>query len=156
MGKFPLPLQSEKEVGSRGTPSTWVELISDRWFAYVGAVVTIISLAFGTFVQQLLAFENMPITDVRLLPGNIPRSQTWQNWTGNPAEAGLLFPNPFQLVWMADISSVVNPLDHESRNLQRYVDREHCSTHGFLSDRKLYMAYYPFHGCLRGMLQVYI
>jgi Na+/citrate or Na+/malate symporter len=66
-----------------------MELISDRWFAYVGAVVTVISLAFGTFVQQLLAYENLPITDPALLPGNIPRSDTWQHWTGNPAEGGL-------------------------------------------------------------------
>ena len=52
--------------------------------------MTILSLAFGTFAQQLLVFENLPIADPSLLPGNIPRSETWQSWTGNPAEDGLL------------------------------------------------------------------
>jgi hypothetical protein len=46
------------------------------------------SLAFGVFTQQLITITNFPITsrDANLLPGNIPRAETWQYYSGNPAE----------------------------------------------------------------------
>jgi hypothetical protein len=60
------------------------------YLAYFGALVTILSLAFGTFTQQLISYSMYPIpsSHADLLPGNIPRAETWQNFTGNPAEGG--------------------------------------------------------------------
>jgi hypothetical protein len=55
----------------------------------MGAIVTILSLAFGTFTQQLIAVQNVVVTNLNspLLPGNIPRSENWTHVDGNPAEA---------------------------------------------------------------------
>ncbi len=39
--------------------------------------MTIVSLAFGTFTQQLLAFRPFPTSDDTLKPGNIQRSEDW-------------------------------------------------------------------------------
>jgi hypothetical protein len=67
-----------------------------RWLATTGALITITALAFGTFVQQLLGVEEFPITNLRsnLQPGNIPRSEMFNYFGGNPAEIG-----EFQPVW---------------------------------------------------------
>jgi hypothetical protein len=66
----------------------------DRYLAYLGATVTILSLAFGTFTQQLLSIENYPIATGGNAagPGNMPRSRTWQQTAGDIVEGG----RPFQ------------------------------------------------------------
>lgn len=68
-------------------------LHTDRYLAYLGATVTIFSLAFGTFTQQLLSVENYSITAEGNVtgPGNMPRSQTWQQTTGDIVEGGRPF-----------------------------------------------------------------
>jgi hypothetical protein len=51
----------------------------------MGAFITILSLAFGTFTQQLLAIGYLPVVNPpsELQPGNIPRAETWANFTGS-------------------------------------------------------------------------
>ncbi|KAJ9604775.1 hypothetical protein H2200_010890 [Cladophialophora chaetospira] len=68
-----------------------------RWLACICALMTIVSLAFGTFVQQLLAVGRFPIYDLKsaLQPGNIPRTEIFRYYAGNPAEIG--FPLPLYL-----------------------------------------------------------
>jgi len=65
-----------------------------RYLASFGAIVTILSLGFGAFTQQLIAYSRfaVPADETNLLPGNIPRTETWQKFTGNPAEGGMLLP----------------------------------------------------------------
>jgi hypothetical protein len=69
-------------------------LHAGRYLAYLGATVTILSLAFGTFTQQLLSVENYSIAAEGNVagPGNMPRSQTWQQTAGDVVEGG----RPFQ------------------------------------------------------------
>ncbi|KAL1969877.1 hypothetical protein VTN77DRAFT_7386 [Rasamsonia byssochlamydoides] len=79
------------DAASRGAWGSFVFLVSvrgRRYLAYLGAIITILSLPFGTFTQQLVAIDNLVVTDPHsgLLAGNIPRSETWQDWKGNPAE----------------------------------------------------------------------
>lgn len=49
----------------------------------------VLSLAIGTFAQQLLVITTLPISNMSssLQPGNIPRAEYYDNWHGNPAEA---------------------------------------------------------------------
>ena len=60
-----------------------------RWLTVFGCLISILSLTIGTFTQQLIAIENMPVTDdsSTLIPGNVQRTQLFDNFTGNPAEA---------------------------------------------------------------------
>ena len=61
-----------------------------RWLACIAAILTIISLGFSTFVQQLLAVGQFPITDHEsiLQPGNIPQTESFLYYGGNPSEIG--------------------------------------------------------------------
>jgi hypothetical protein len=82
------------DSASRGAWGSFVFLWrgGGQWLSYIGAIVVIVSLAFGTFTQQLIGIVSLPVRDggtSNLAPGNIPNSQTWANFTGNPAEAGL-------------------------------------------------------------------
>jgi hypothetical protein len=71
-------------------PCSRSDNVAYSYLAYLGAHVTILSLAFGTFTQQLISYRMSPIpaSQADLLPGNIPRAETWQEFTGNPAEGG--------------------------------------------------------------------
>ena len=81
-------------VQDRHKDVTARSLHADSYLAYLGAIVTILSLAFGTFTQQLLSIENYPTAAEGNItgPGNIPRSQTWQQTAGDIVEGG----RPFQ------------------------------------------------------------
>lgn len=57
----------------------------NRWYAYCGALVTIIALAFSTSTQQLIGFQSVPVASEALRPGNIPHSETWAGWFGSPS-----------------------------------------------------------------------
>ena len=59
-----------------------------RLLGCCGAIITITALAFTTFTQQLIAIRPFPVTEGPLKPGNIPRSELWDNITGNAAEGG--------------------------------------------------------------------
>ena len=77
---------------SRGAWGSFMFLFKGggRWLSYIGAIVIIVSLAFGAFTQQLIGIVNLPISDdgpSDLMAGNIPHSEIWANLTGNPAEA---------------------------------------------------------------------
>ena len=67
-------------------------LISRSWLAYTASIVTIISLLFGTFTQQLITMKTFPVNDDDLNPGNVPWSTSWTNWTGRPSE-GRMYPH---------------------------------------------------------------
>lgn len=54
--------------------------------------MTIISLGFGTFAQQLLAVGDLRVTDRALNPGNIARSETWRSFTGRPSQGSISVP----------------------------------------------------------------
>lgn len=85
------------EISDSASRGAWGSFIflwkgSGRWLSYIGAVVVILSLAFGAFTQQLIGIVSLPVRagDANdLAAGNIPNSQTWANSTGNPAEDGL-------------------------------------------------------------------
>ena len=67
--------------------SSWLANMT-RWLGSCGAMVTITALAFTTFTQQLIAIRSFPVNEDSLKPGNLPRSELWNNFTGNPAEGG--------------------------------------------------------------------
>ncbi|KAF2422356.1 hypothetical protein EJ08DRAFT_682680 [Tothia fuscella] len=76
------------DAASRGSRGSFIFLLSargHRLLACLGALITILSLTFGTFTQQLLAIESLPVVDPlsKLAPGNIPRSETWMNYSGS-------------------------------------------------------------------------
>ena len=60
----------------------------DRWLASCSALVTIISLAFKTFTQQLLTIQSFPARETVLQPKNVQRSETLETG-GNAAESGI-------------------------------------------------------------------
>nr|KAK5444628.1 hypothetical protein LTR18_004332 [Exophiala xenobiotica] len=97
-GKVSSRLQDleRSDAASRGAWGSLVLLFVSRrrYLAYFGALVTILSLAFGTFTQQLISYSMYPIpsSHADLLPGNIPQAETWQNFTGNPAEGAMSIP----------------------------------------------------------------
>ena len=59
--------------------------MSDRWLALYGALITILCLSFGTFVQEVLVIRLFSSEAPSIMPGSIQRAQTWQNYTGNRA-----------------------------------------------------------------------
>jgi hypothetical protein len=85
------------DSASRGTVGSFIFLWKGwkggrRCISYFGAIVVIVSLAFGTFTQQLISIVTLPLKDGGpgdLAPGNIPNSHLWYNSTGNAAEGGL-------------------------------------------------------------------
>ena len=60
----------------------------------LGAVVMVLSLAITTFMQQLIVFRDIAISETNssLQPGNIQRSEYYNDFTGSPSE-GLLTPS---------------------------------------------------------------
>lgn len=50
--------------------------------AITGCLITILSLAYSTFVQQLIGIELLPLYDDYGI-GNIPRSETWDQQIGH-------------------------------------------------------------------------
>ena len=85
-----------------------------RWLTLLGCIISILSLAIGTFTQQLISIENMPVRNnsSRLQPGNIQRAEVYENLTGNPAEAawGPLL-NMKAAIYNGFMSENVQPLD---------------------------------------------
>jgi hypothetical protein len=63
-----------------------------RYVACIGALITILSLAFSTFTQQLVAITSFPLTGGNNALSNLPWSEGWILFDGNPAESGE-FPN---------------------------------------------------------------
>jgi hypothetical protein len=53
-----------------------------RYFAYIGAVITILSLGLSVFTQQLVVYEVLPLGDGTPSLSNIPRSQSWSSAEG--------------------------------------------------------------------------
>ena len=82
------------EISDRASRGAWGSLMflfqgRGRWLSYIGSIIVIVSIFFGTFTQQVITFQNFAISpDDPTLPqaGNIPRSTFWANFTGNPAE----------------------------------------------------------------------
>ena len=62
-----------------------------RLLACFGALLTIVSLAFSAFTQQLVTYDlQVPAApDSPLSPGNIARVETYDQFQGNPAEGGV-------------------------------------------------------------------
>lgn len=55
------------------------------WLAYAGAIVTLVSLIFGTFTQQLLAIRSFPvINEPEKQTGPIPPTVAWDSYEGSP------------------------------------------------------------------------
>jgi hypothetical protein len=56
--------------------------VLSRYLAILGALISIMSLAFGTFTQQMISFEPFPIKNLTTpsSPGNILRSETYDSF----------------------------------------------------------------------------
>lgn len=82
---------SLSDAASRGVWGSLIVLFYSwrRWIALVGALVAVLSLAMDIFTQQLVTYTSMPMTDrvYSLTPGNIPWTDYYNNFYGNPAEA---------------------------------------------------------------------
>lgn len=52
------------------------------FMAISGCLITILSLGYSTFVQQLIGLELLPLYDGYEI-GNIPRSETWDQQIGH-------------------------------------------------------------------------
>ncbi|KAI9715404.1 MAG: hypothetical protein M1828_000864 [Chrysothrix sp. TS-e1954] len=80
------------DAASRGAWGSFLSLFRTRrsWLAYLAAMITIVSLSFSLFTQQLLAFKSFPVFSKELRPGNIARMEYfgYSNYDGNPAEGG--------------------------------------------------------------------
>lgn len=82
------------EISDAASRGVWGSLMfmfrgKRRWVSYAGSLIVVVSLAFGAFTQQLISIENVAVAKASpsvSLPGNLPRSNTWISWTGNPAE----------------------------------------------------------------------
>ena len=70
--------------------------MSDRWLVLYGALVTILCITFGAFTQELLVIRLFSSEAPSITPGNIQRTQTWQDYSGNLAginrELNLILP----------------------------------------------------------------
>ncbi|RMZ89062.1 hypothetical protein DV736_g3717, partial [Chaetothyriales sp. CBS 134916] len=84
---------SLSDNASRGVWGALVLIVCTpwRWLTVLGCVTSILSLGIGTFTQQLIVIETLPVRDnsSSLNPGNIQRTKIFQNFTGNPAEGAL-------------------------------------------------------------------
>ena len=62
-----------------------------RYLSLIGAIISVLSLAIGTFTQQLITIRNIPVHDLNstLSPGNIPRTEYYSTFSGNPAEGAI-------------------------------------------------------------------
>lgn len=58
-----------------------------RLFTSLGCLVTILSLLYSTFTQQLITLELAPSFLNATAPGNLPRSETWAQWGGTEFDA---------------------------------------------------------------------
>ena len=82
------------DISDKASRGAWGSLVflfrgRGRWLSYLGSVIIIVSIFFGTFTQQVIIIQNFPVPQdgpVQFRAGNIPRSNMWNNWTGNPAE----------------------------------------------------------------------
>lgn len=63
-----------------------MKLKGNSWLSYCAALLTITTLAFGTFTQQLLTFKRFPVLAGPLMPGSVPHVEEWQSYFGRPAE----------------------------------------------------------------------
>lgn len=66
-----------------GTPTTMTQLplilqltCNSALMAVIGCSITILSLGYSTFIQQLVGYEMLPSHNGTLL-ANIPRTETW-------------------------------------------------------------------------------
>jgi len=70
-----------------------------RVLAYLAALVMTMSIAFGTFLQQVVGFDGLvPVaSNSDLLPGNLPRSESWTAFHGTSSANlnGILFAKAF-------------------------------------------------------------
>ncbi|KIV83869.1 hypothetical protein PV11_05858 [Exophiala sideris] len=85
------------ERSDRASRGVWGSMVllgvpSKRYLAHFGAIITILSLAVGTFNQQLISYSQYPTNTPSLQPGNLPRAEVWNDFEGNPAE-GSCFPS---------------------------------------------------------------
>ncbi|TKA63883.1 hypothetical protein B0A55_10145 [Friedmanniomyces simplex] len=71
-----------------------------RPLAFAAALAIIASLAFGTSLQQILSFVSLvPVAaDSELLPGNLPRSESWTAVHGSPSQDINTSYPPFDLI----------------------------------------------------------
>jgi len=59
-----------------------------RVFAYLGCIVTVMSLTYSTFTQQVICLELRPISPDIQEPSNLNRTGSWAAWTGAWDEGG--------------------------------------------------------------------
>ena len=81
---------SRLRAGKDFFPATASELMI-RYLSLIGAIISVLSLAIGTFTQQLITIRNVPVHDLNstLSPGNIPRTEYYSTFSGNPAEGAI-------------------------------------------------------------------
>ena len=126
-----------------------------RWVASSGALVTILALAFGTFTQQLLSFEKLPVTVGTLKPTNIPHAETWQSFTGNFAEGGEYSRVDMEIRPDCGCSSFCST-GHGRCHLQWHLEPERRVAPNFLPNWQLHLASHTFDGYLWGLFSIYI
>ena len=108
----------------------------DRWIAYIGAIVTILSLAFGAFTQQLIAINQfpVPIRDASLQPGNIPRAETCQYNSGPGSDRESFLYCPPRQRTVSKLPSLNTSLSRQSGHLEWHTQQRDCSNFSQLPD----------------------
>lgn len=61
----------------------WVaDSVLRRVLVYVGCMITILSLAYSTFTQQLVNLVLLPVSGENASLGNLPRCESWEAYDG--------------------------------------------------------------------------
>ncbi|TKA56740.1 hypothetical protein B0A55_12388, partial [Friedmanniomyces simplex] len=91
-----LDLYDAASRGAFGSFALIFQLRSRRLLACLGALITILSLAFSAFMQQVVTYDRMVAADPGspLAPGNLARVETYTEFRGNPAEGGAQASSP--------------------------------------------------------------
>ena len=112
------------DAASRSAFGSFLFLFQYRrsWLAYSCALVTLVSLVFGTFTQQLLALKPFAVSSELLQPGSLPHSEYWQTKTGRPSE-GLREYFTTLSNFMTKINHSRSTLKLQSRDLQWRLDQ---------------------------------
>ena len=103
------------DQASRGAWGSFIFVFHSRGrlLALFGALIMIVSLTIGTFTQQLIGIENIPLKDVTspLQPGSIPRSTIYKGTSSDSQETNYGPPlNVLAPVYQGLFSGGVQPV----------------------------------------------
>ena len=130
-------------------------LSSYSWLAYVASIITIVSLLFGTFTQQLITIKTFPVNDAALNPGNVPWSTSWTNWTGRPSEGRMFLITSLKVI-IANIHSIITSIAAQGRGIQWHPNQQRPTADIHLRNRQLLMANHTLRRNLRRLHRIQI